>query len=234
MEANTPVAEDLCTYCDEPATTRDHVPPRLLFPPPRDEMVVVPACASCNGRYGRDDGYAQLVFSVDHRTGDHAAFTQMWPTVVRALTREGAGNFPRLLTGTLRPTLFQQANGLVVPTGVFQADLARLKQWSSRIARGLYRHLTGERLPLDVYLRSIWEEDLRDMEPEQREDFGRRTIMPIISQPEHSIQNGIFRYRLLLAEDDRFSGAMLMTFYDALHVLVLFQSVQARQAAQSP
>jgi hypothetical protein len=196
-------------------------------------MVVVPACASCNGRHGRDDEYAQLVLSVDHRTGDHAAVTAIWPTVVRALTREGAGRFPHLLTSTLRPTLFKQANGLIVPTGVFQADLARLKQWSNRIARGLYRHLTGERLPLDAYVRSVWEEDLRDMEPAQREEFGKLSIAPIIRQPEHSIQEGVFRYRLLMADSDRFSGAMLMTFYNELNVLVLFQSAEARIAVQA-
>jgi hypothetical protein len=219
----------VCTYCDEPATDKDHVPPKLLFPPPRGTMVTVPACRSCNGRFGRDDEYARLVFSVDHRTGDHASIGQLWPTVLRSLQKPEAPKFKGLLTNTLQPTLIQQKNGLVVPTGVFEADLARLKNWTARILRGLYRDMMGDRLPLDVYVRSIWEDDLRDMPPAAREQLGTAVIAPVLLQQEHVIQGGEFRYRLLTADGDRFSGVMLMMFYDALPVLVMFQSPEARR-----
>ncbi len=223
----------ICTYCDAPATTKDHVPPKLLFPPPRETLVTVPACESCNGRFGKDDEYARLVLSVDHRTGDDDSVERLWPSVMQSLQRPQAQGFRRLLTNTLRPTLFQKASGLIIPTGVFEADLTRLKNWTSRIARGLYRHTKGQHLPLDVHVRSVWEDDLRDMPPEVREDFGKKTIHHVVKEPEHVMQQGDFRYRLLTLDEDQHSGMILMTFYGSLHGLVLFQSPEARAAAKN-
>jgi hypothetical protein len=38
-----------CVFCGGIATTRDHVPPRNLFIPPRPRLITVPACETCNG-----------------------------------------------------------------------------------------------------------------------------------------------------------------------------------------
>src|SRR5262245_40510953 len=39
----------VCVICGErEATTRDHVPPKGIFPKPRPQLVTVPACAQCN------------------------------------------------------------------------------------------------------------------------------------------------------------------------------------------
>lgn len=42
-------APQTCVYCTGVATTRDHVPPRNLFIPPRPQLITVPACEICNG-----------------------------------------------------------------------------------------------------------------------------------------------------------------------------------------
>jgi hypothetical protein len=54
----------LCTYCGRnPATTRDHVPPRSIFPKPLPQnLVTVPACRKCNGGFSDlDDLFALFV-----------------------------------------------------------------------------------------------------------------------------------------------------------------------------
>jgi hypothetical protein len=38
-----------CVFCGAIATTRDHVPPKNLFLPPRPLLITVPACETCNG-----------------------------------------------------------------------------------------------------------------------------------------------------------------------------------------
>jgi hypothetical protein len=39
-----------CVFCGvEPGTTDDHVPAKCLFVPPRPQLIIVPACRSCNG-----------------------------------------------------------------------------------------------------------------------------------------------------------------------------------------
>jgi hypothetical protein len=37
-----------CVFCGGIATTRDHVPPKNLFIPPRPRLITVPACETCN------------------------------------------------------------------------------------------------------------------------------------------------------------------------------------------
>ncbi|HEX4054685.1 MAG TPA: hypothetical protein VHX86_10510 [Tepidisphaeraceae bacterium] len=71
---------------------------------------------------------------------------------------------------------------------------------------------------------------MRDMAATSREELGTAVIAPVLQQKEHTIQGGEFRYRLLTAEGDHFSGVMLMIFYEALPVLVMFQSPEARRS----
>jgi hypothetical protein len=48
-----------CAYCGAAADlTRDHVPPRVVFPKPRPkDLITVPACRPCNVSAGPDDEY---------------------------------------------------------------------------------------------------------------------------------------------------------------------------------
>ena len=48
---------ELCIYCrTAEADTRDHVPPDLLFPPPKPStLITVPACRPCNQGFQKDD-----------------------------------------------------------------------------------------------------------------------------------------------------------------------------------
>ena len=61
-----------CYLCGGEATTRDHIPPKGLFPAPRTaNLITVPACSTCNQRASLDDGYLRLVLttgSSDSRT----------------------------------------------------------------------------------------------------------------------------------------------------------------------
>ncbi len=48
----------LCYLCGKPATTKDHVPPKTLFAPPRPHnLITLPCCAECNGAYALDEEY---------------------------------------------------------------------------------------------------------------------------------------------------------------------------------
>lgn len=51
--------EDACIYCHDLASTREHVPSRILLedqPYPKN-LMVVPACAPCNQKWSRDEAY---------------------------------------------------------------------------------------------------------------------------------------------------------------------------------
>ena len=54
-----------CVYCGDRASSRDHVPPKLLLksPYPRNYRTV-PACADCNGGYSKDEEYFRVVLGL--------------------------------------------------------------------------------------------------------------------------------------------------------------------------
>lgn len=48
----------MCIYCSDSASTREHVPSRILLDEPYPEnMQVVPACAPCNQNFSSDEEY---------------------------------------------------------------------------------------------------------------------------------------------------------------------------------
>lgn len=47
-----------CFNCGAPSETRDHVPPKGVFPAPRPkQLITVPACRKCNNSTKLDDEY---------------------------------------------------------------------------------------------------------------------------------------------------------------------------------
>ena len=63
----------LCAICGvRAATTKDHIPPKSLYPKPRDNdsnLNTVPACSHCNGGSSSDDEIFKLLIGID--TGEH-------------------------------------------------------------------------------------------------------------------------------------------------------------------
>jgi hypothetical protein len=51
-------------YCGNPANTRDHVPPKLIYTKPfPDNLPTVPCCDSCNGAWSKDEQYFKIALS---------------------------------------------------------------------------------------------------------------------------------------------------------------------------
>lgn len=221
---NVNVDGPLCTYCDEIGDSKDHVPPKLLFPKPRSEMITVPACLRCNQKFARDDEYAHLVISLDRRAGSHGAIKRHLPKVLKSLQRKESDGFKGLVLNTFKEVYLQEDNGLYVPSGSFTVDLIRLKSWSCRITRGLYRYETKKRLPLNATMLSVWEEDVSLLPFKYREQLMKIVNQVARDSDEHAMQEDIFRYRLKFLREDQSAGVIIKTFYNNLHVMSLFHS----------
>jgi hypothetical protein len=59
-----------CIYCNlREANTKDHVPPKCIFPPgTKKHMITVPACSDCNNLYSIEDEYFKIALTI--RVGD--------------------------------------------------------------------------------------------------------------------------------------------------------------------
>lgn len=57
-------AKLFCVYCDKPALTRDHVPPKSLLQRPYPaNLRTVPACTGCNNGYAKDEQYLAVLLA---------------------------------------------------------------------------------------------------------------------------------------------------------------------------
>lgn len=87
----TPAAHGrVCALCggQREATTVEHVPARSLFPTPRpNDLITVPACASCNNGSQPDDDYFRNSLALIAEPTPSAALDRIRPAVTRSFAR---------------------------------------------------------------------------------------------------------------------------------------------------
>lgn len=136
-----------CYLCGSEATTRDHVPPKTLFAPPRpNNLITVPACLSCNTSYSRDEEYFRNnVVAVSNFTNAG----EVWEMVRRSYLRRPA------IHSDLLGRTFPIRVGISALTAI-RFEKTRTNRVLEKIAKGLVYHHYGRRLPegtaCEVYL----------------------------------------------------------------------------------
>ena len=69
-----------CIYCEENlGLTRDHIPPKELFPNPRpSNLITVPCCERCRSEQSLDDEYFITIVANSGRSQYHPAANKLW------------------------------------------------------------------------------------------------------------------------------------------------------------
>lgn len=138
-----------CAYCiDGQGTTRDHVPPKGLFPEPRPaDLVTVPCCEDCRSTQSVDDEYFRTMVAMRQDAARHPAAAEVLQRVHRALARPEQSRFTAALLSSTRAVAIRSLAGLYVGTGTTcSVDLKRLDRVVERSMRGLHYHLSGQRV----------------------------------------------------------------------------------------
>ena len=216
--------ELICIYCSATnlIPTRDHVPPKCLFPKPRPlNLVTVPACPTCNQSFKLDDEYFRLMIAGEAAYSDQAA-TKIWTE--RVMLNTGAG---------LRKSLLSQAQlydrrtpgGLYLGKGIKVGfDSRRIRRVVERIAVGLMWHHYRQRLSPGAKVETHY----------------RPNLIPfsgiLMSSNLANIGDTIFRYRYGRASDAQDSSLWGFQFYGRAHfiVTILGPSVNASEHEGSP
>jgi hypothetical protein len=158
-----------CYMCERPATSREHVPPRCLFPEAKDvggrnyriNLVTVPSCERHNAEKNEDDEF--LMMSLAGIIGNNSIGYQHRFAKVERATR---GNAANLLNAILRDTKSVDRFDSTATSNEFieviwgTPDFARLTRCFEHVAFGLHRHHFRERFSgrIQVHLGYIaWE-----------------------------------------------------------------------------
>ena len=139
--------ESTCYMCDAPATSREHVPPRCLFPDDpafRKNLIRVPSCDEHNMRKAKDDELLRNVLVCAPGNNDHCL------SVLEAGVMPAFERRPHIIE-TFLPNLTPMQAG-PFDTASFTVDLARFEASIAAIVRALFHAETGGKLlyPLTI------------------------------------------------------------------------------------
>ena len=217
--------ESLCVYCETGEDlTREHVPPRCLFGPPRPpNLITVPCCRKCNNGAAQDDEYFRLVMCVRHETRGHADARAGFGAILRSFTGSKQRGFRKAFFKKTTPVELWTSAGLYLgETGKLSVDNARIHNTVGRVARGIYWHATRAVLPAARELVVREANELTSMDGVTLKRLRREVIGPLLAQPEVRVGEGTFRCWFLTQEGKGgMAAAWLMRFYDSIDFLVL-------------
>jgi hypothetical protein len=133
-----------CYFCDAPSTSREHVPPKCLFPKKegndgidyRSNLSTVPSCDEHNQAKTHDDEYLRNILVMPITSNDPAG------ALFSKTTMKAAEKYPKLLrsiTSENQPVIVQKAEGeQPFKTFAIGIDRERVDQALSMIGYGLY------------------------------------------------------------------------------------------------
>jgi hypothetical protein len=142
-----------CYACGSPATGREHVPPKCLFPTElnkdyRKNLVTVPSCDTHNTSKSDDDEF--LLASLAGIIGcNNIGLTHKFTKVNRAIRRTGGKLLEKALKEQ-RVEWYQVETGEVFDVTWGKPDIERLSRCFSLIGKGLYHYDHGERFTGNV------------------------------------------------------------------------------------
>jgi len=202
-----------CAYCSAPATTRDHVPTKKLFPSPRpSDLITVPSCESCNNRLSPDEEYFVHVL-LSLREADTPT---AWKLRNELFAKERTARRLRmshLMLSTIKRVRMVTAGGLHLGYGhTFEVDLDRFDRVVEKVARGLWFAEFQEQLPQDRIASVL-------LNPPREGQAGELIEAVFQNGSGKDIGPGIFEYRIAKVPDVPGVGACGMIFFEATLVM---------------
>jgi hypothetical protein len=205
----------LCVYCGAAGpSTADHVPPRNIFPKPRPRLITVPSCRACNEGFASNDEYLRLILVSRWDTGDEAA-DSVWQAAMRGIgRRERLGLARRFLQGATEVRIGPHNVGMFTP------EIGRLEAVAERIARGLFWHRNGRRIPSEVRCKGVVLELLDHQFPISR---ALAQLARGVTQGTATTigDKGEFAYWHEMASGQTYQSAWVMKFYRFLSLAAL-------------
>ncbi len=193
----------LCAICGEyEATTRDHVPPKAIFPKPRPDLITIPACQICNNGTSDLDDLFKVYLSMQAAEKSEIANRLFSEKTIRTLE----------VNKKLLRSLKEDSKEIKVvrKDGTFSSKIGVL--WNSeahdkvieRTIRGLYFHHSRNLLPKDAVLEVHWLWEV----PEKIEKNLNLLSTEVIGEEQVT-------YKYLIADEDPRHSLWVFDFYGA-------------------
>jgi hypothetical protein len=171
--------QELCTYCSNPATTSDHVPPKKLFTPPRpSNLITVPACEQCNNDASDDDEVFRNELSLMAGSfGESAKAAERRQSAMRSIRRNRRRSCEIVLGA--QPVERYTESGLYLGLAYALPLVPGVQhRIITRIVHGLYRHHFDARLDDNSKIELFFIDKRRRPNWQERLDTFRKLAAP--------------------------------------------------------
>ncbi|WP_105177092.1 hypothetical protein [Clostridium cagae] len=222
--------EDRCYWCGKQATSREHVPPKCLFPEGKDvneiynknfrkDLITVPSCDKHNLEKSNDDEY--LMAHLASTVGNNGiAYVHTKTKVARSVKRN-----PEIMNVVSEGVL--NIKGSNYPVETVNVDNFRLMHSFEAIGRAIYYFECKEQFQGQCTVMASMFRSSMNKEGKAWFDIVKREIEhEKYKWTEKGSNSEIFKYRLS-CEDGLGSRSLLLTFYNNIDVYVLFTSTKA-------
>ena len=207
-----------CVYCgSQRQLTRDHIPPKNLFPKPLpSNLVTLPCCRGCNAGASKDDEYFRFLVTRDD-AGDHPEARKILPAFFKSLQRRQAKGLTNLMKENLFDIDVYTPGGIYVERRLgYNADVRRFDNVASRIVKGLFWHEFGVRLP-DTHNSKAWSDlgisVINQTLQDQIAEIGCRVIA---LGKRNTIGERVFDYSVYSFPEDRYTTAWVFVIYESV------------------
>lgn len=209
------MADQLCIFCNENiATTRDHTPPKNLFPKDkREDLITVPCCRECNQSFSDDEEYLMTIISSTGESQRNPSAQVILKKVFRSLNRIQAKGFKKYLSDSINPVkLFTRTGIYLGHASKIKTDMNRVYNVIEKTVKGLVYHETEQIIDENFNLRIEYIERVSQVE-KVLNIFKNCPIKRVFS-------DNIFSYRAGIIEDGTPVSSWLLTIYDS-HVFLV-------------
>ncbi len=233
------LAEKSCYMCEKSATTREHVPPRCLFPeisenaslgfPGKDfrkNLFIVPSCEEHNSGKSKDDEF--LWYSLSFCNAINHLAVKYFLSKGKRAHKHHPGIFQRMFQRSRMTILTDEDGEYRAPKFYFEPE--RFALLMERVGKGLYfRHYGkkyrgavqthAEYAGVDVVCAGIGAELIARMKIEELFQSRERIKEEFSGADEYGENREVFYYS---AKEINGNLMMRLTFYEGARVLLIF------------
>jgi hypothetical protein len=202
---------EICVICGKTkACSRDHIPPKCIFPKPRPiDLITVPACSACNMKQsGLDEQFKVFVgITVGYNLDGDKSYRQPVLRTLghnRKLRSEIISSMRHIIVQDPSRTIRQPAYAIPIKKEAHDTVI-------ERIVRGLYFHHTGVFLGDRYHPNVDWHFSINDELFEIANDWNTGTV-----------GDPAFVYKYVIAADDPSATAWILQFFQKTWSSVIF------------
>lgn len=214
-----------CYMCDKPATSKEHAPPRCIFPERKESLngedfrvglIAVPSCDEHNCEKSRDDEYLMQVMPMSFGSNDVAA-RHVDTKVKRSLSRNQKAE-KALTNGFKRVKIHDTQTGAWFPGVTLNVDVARVQNVIEMNARAIYFHHTGKKLngPITVMTNFLLNMHSPKLNDTVNELFDHGDLI-LKTAARHGLNPKVFYYRTTVVEN---LEVLEFTYYETSRALI--------------